>query len=96
MACLLSGLKAEHEHCRFATISDETKATKLAPNPNMLYAFPSIEALHDWFPNENGRKAMSKTGAKGIIYSVPSVEIASKYQVIFDKSKAVKTGEFPL
>lgn len=88
--------KDETEHCSFDGFDDELRSCRLMHNKNMVYAFPSMHALFNWFPQGKGRAAMEAAGALGVIYDVDHVEVSTEYQCIFDKSKATRVSTFSL
>jgi hypothetical protein len=74
---------------------DDQKAARLCQSPFMIFAFPSLDKLREWFPQASGRKLMADHGARGVIYEA-DVKLSNGYQVIFDRRLATKVGEFEL
>jgi hypothetical protein len=87
----------ENEHCSFCYSCHNRKVwDSMDSDPNLVFAFPTMWALHSWFPQARGRKLMEANGARGVEYEVASTEMHSQFQCVFDKSKATKVREFPL
>lgn len=78
----------EVEHCHFDK-AGWRKLGKLCRDHDMVFAFPTLEALKTWFPSQHGRKVMRDMGARVVPYEVDHLEIASPYQCVFNKAEAV-------
>lgn len=90
----------EKEHCDFDPLTDcklrNAIHTGKLDLDSTLFAFPSIDAFHVWFPEETGRKAMAANGARGVIYECTKPLAISPYQVLFQRKDAKQIGEFEL
>lgn len=82
----------EHEHSVFSA-KDEPKACYLTCQKHWQYAFPTIKALEEWFPNAEGRKIMQAAGASVIEYTTQGEVMSNGYQALFDKQRAFQTGK---
>jgi hypothetical protein len=87
----------ETEHCSFSRAEeDRGRAQRLWDRKDVVFAFPTMEALRTWFPQERGRRIMEDHGASGVIYEVSETIMSSKWQCVFDRSRAAKVGTFDL
>jgi hypothetical protein len=97
--CALYNLPAgdENEHDGFeGSLECHNHAALLCQHPYNVFGFPSLDRLHEWFPNAQGRALMHAAGAKCMAYEVPTVEASNGYQVIFDKRTSTSVEEVAL
>jgi hypothetical protein len=93
----------ERERCTFPCKAEDCKAFDAtafggdeSERQHMHYGFPTLTALRDWFPGLRGRLAMQGAGARGHVFEVPELVATGPWQIVFDKRKATKIGEFDL
>lgn len=99
--CQSSGLcKKYHTVCASPCLDygfkDEHTVARRMFDDGWKFAFPSIDALKTWFPDEKGREVMKRNTARVVEYEAPddSIEGIKDTQVLFDFPKAKKVGEY--
>lgn len=80
----------EVEHASFGPFKDFLQDELTCDHPENVFGFPSLKAFHTWFPDRVGLEAMKAKGAKLVPYEVDEPELASPFQCIFNKAKAVR------
>ena len=89
----------ETEHCTMPCKAEQCKswiADVGHDKAHMRYAFPTMDALRNWFPSVKGRQAMVAAGARGQLFEVPELVAKGPFQVIFDMRLASPMGEFDI
>jgi hypothetical protein len=92
---------AECEHCRWygadGKIDEplELAVAILTCEAGWSYAFPTLKALVEWFPDPHGREAMAKMGAQVWEYKTAWRTMDNGYELLFDKDKAHKVKVVP-